>query len=112
MTFAWFPPASRGAALQYFTGSKAHNIALRDMAQSRGWKLNEYGLFDQATGSPVAGETEEGIYEALGLSPVPPELRENRGEIQAAATRSLPHLVSLADLRGDAQLPHRRDGRS
>jgi DNA polymerase (family X) len=96
------PPASRGAALQYFTGSKAHNIALRDMALSRGWKLNEYGLFDQATGATIAGSTEDGIYDALGLTPIPPELRENRGEIQAAATRAPFRLVSLADLRGDA----------
>jgi len=96
------PPASRGAALQYFTGSKAHNIALRDMALSRGWKLNEYGLFDNATGAPIAGETEDGLYEALGMTFVPPELRENRGEIQAASARNLPRLLSLSDLRGDA----------
>ncbi len=95
------PAASRGAALQYFTGSKGHNIALRDRAISRHWKLNEYGLFDTATELPVAGETEEGIYEALGLAFVPPELRENRGEIEAAAGRSLPRLIELADLRGD-----------
>jgi DNA polymerase (family X) len=95
------PPASRGAALQYFTGSKAHNIALRDLALSRGWKLNEYGLFDQATGAVIAGETEDGIYEALGLCPIPPELRENRGEIPAASARTAFRLVSLADLRGD-----------
>jgi DNA polymerase (family X) len=95
------PPASRGAALQYFTGSKAHNIALRDLAMTRGLKLNEYGLFDNATGQAVAGETEEGIYEALGLAFVPPELRENRGEIQAAAERRLPRLIERADLRGD-----------
>ena len=95
------PRESRGAALQYFTGSKAHNIVLRDLAMSRGWKLNEYGLFDNATGRPVAGETEEGIYEALGLAFVPPELRENRGEIEAAAERRLPRLVERADLRGD-----------
>lgn len=95
------PPASRGAALQYFTGSKAHNIVLRDMAISRGWKLNEYGLFDNATGQAVAGETEEGIYAALGLQFVPPELRENRGEIEAAAEHRLPALVERGDLRGD-----------
>jgi DNA polymerase (family X) len=95
------PPASRGAALQYFTGSKAHNIMLRDLAMSRGLKLNEYGLFDNATGHPVAGETEEGIYEALGLAFVPPELRENRGEIQAAAERRLPQLIEQSDLKGD-----------
>jgi DNA polymerase (family 10) len=95
------PAASRGAALQYFTGSKAHNIVVRDLALSRGLKLNEYGLFDNASGMTVAGETEEGIYEALGLAYVPPELRENRGEIQAATERRLPRLVEQADLRGD-----------
>ena len=95
------PRGSRGAALQYFTGSKAHNIALRDRAIARGYKLNEYGLFDVATGIGVAGETEEGIYEALGLAWVPPELRENRGEIEAAEARALPRLIGRADLRGD-----------
>jgi DNA polymerase (family X) len=95
------PRASRGAALQYFTGSKAHNIVLRDMAMSRGWRLNEYGLFDNATGQAIAGDTEEGIYEALGLAFVPPELRENRGEIEAAAGRRLPRLIERADLKGD-----------
>jgi DNA polymerase (family X) len=95
------PPGSRGAALQYFTGSKAHNIALRDRAIARGWKLNEYGLFDSATDLPLAGGTEEGIYEALGLAFVPPELRENRGEIEAAARRALPRLLELGDIRGD-----------
>lgn len=92
---------SRGAAMQYFTGSKAHNIVLRDRAIGRGWKLNEYGLYDQATETPVAGETEEGIYEALGLAFVPPELRENRGEIEAAAQRALPRLVQREDIVGD-----------
>ncbi len=95
------PAASRGAALQYFTGSKAHNIVLRDLAASRGLKLNEYGLFDIASGRVVAGETEEGIYDALGLAFVPPELRENRGEIPAAAEHRLPRLIDLADVRGD-----------
>jgi DNA polymerase (family 10) len=95
------PHESRGAALQYFTGSKAHNIALRDRAIARGAKLNEYGLFDVATGLAVAGETEEGIYEALGLAWIPPELRENRGEIEAAGSATLPRLIARADLRGD-----------
>jgi DNA polymerase (family 10) len=95
------PAASRGAALQYFTGSKAHNIELRDRALARGLKLNEYGLFDNATGKAVAGESEEGIYGALGLAWVPPELRENRGEFDAAARRALPRLVELSDIRGD-----------
>ena len=98
------PSESRGAALQYFTGSKAHNIALRDRAIQHGYKLNEYGLFRTADDSRVAGETEEGIYEALGLQPVEPELRENRGEIEAALERRLPRLVAQADLRGDLHM--------
>ena len=95
------PRQSRGAALQYFTGSKAHNIALRDRAIARGFKLNEYGLFGIATGLAVAGESEEGIYEALGLAWVPPELRENRGEVEAAESGTLPRLIVRGDLRGD-----------
>ncbi len=97
-------PDSRGAALQYFTGSKPHNIALRDRALDRGLKLNEYGLFRVADDSKLAGDTEEGIYEALGLAWVPPELRENRGEIDAAIERRLPALLSAADLRGDLHM--------
>jgi DNA polymerase (family 10) len=97
------PAGSRGAAMQYFTGSKAHNIALRDRALQRGWKLNEYGLFD-ADGATLAGDTEEGVYEALGLAWVPPELRENRGEIDAAAAGALPRLVTREDLRGDLHM--------
>jgi DNA polymerase (family 10) len=92
---------SRGAAMQYFTGSKAHNIALRDRAIGRGFKLNEYGLFRIEGNERVAGETEEEVYEALGLAWVPPDLREARGEIEAAAERRLPRLVERADLRGD-----------
>ena len=95
---------SRGAALQYFTGSKAHNIALRDRAIGMGFKLNEYGLFRVEGDQRVAGETEEGVYEALGLPWVPPELREDRGEIGAAAARQLPRLVDRADLRGDLHM--------
>jgi DNA polymerase (family 10) len=90
--------------MQYFTGSKAHNVALRERAIQHGLKLNEYGLFRVDDDSRVAGETEEGIYEALGMSWVPPELRENRGEIEAAAARRLPSLVSLADVRGDLHM--------
>jgi DNA polymerase (family 10) len=93
----------RGAALQYFTGSKAHNIALRDRALERGWKLNEYGLFD-AKEQSIAGATEEEIYQALGLAFIAPELRENRGEIQAAAGQSLPSLITHADLKGDLHM--------
>ena len=95
---------SRGAALQYFTGSKAHNIELRDRAIRQGLKLNEYGLFRVEGDEKIAGATEEGIYEALGLAWVAPELRENRGEIDAAATRTLPRLVSRADLMGDLHM--------
>ena len=95
---------SLGAALQYFTGSKAHNIALRDRAIQRGLKLNEYGLFRVDDDVLVAGETEEAIYEALGLPWVPPELRENRGEFAAAEARRLPRLVTLQDLKGDLHM--------
>ena len=92
---------SRGAALQYFTGSKAHNIALRDRAIGLGFKLNEYGLFRIADDAKVAGEREEEIYAALGLDWVVPELRELRGELEAAQSHTLPRLVERADLRGD-----------
>lgn len=92
-------PESIGAALQYFTGSKTHNVALRERALRRGLKLNEYGLFRDE--GRIAGATEAEIYAALDLDFVPPELREDRGEIQAAEARTLPALVSLADLRGD-----------
>jgi DNA polymerase (family 10) len=98
------PAESRGAALQYFTGSKAHNIALRDRAVALGLKLNEYGLFTIEDDKRVAGATEEEIYTALGLEFVPPELREARGEIEAAAEHRLPHLIERADLRGDLHM--------
>src|SRR5688572_22055446 len=98
------PGPSAGAALQYFTGSKAHNIALRDRAIQRGLKLNEYGLYRVDDESLVAGDSEEAIYEALGLRWVPPELRENRGEILAAEQGTLPRLIALADLRGDLHM--------
>ena len=98
------PRESLGAALQYFTGSKGHNIALRDRAIQRGWKLNEYGLYRVDDGSLVAGETEEGLYEALGLAFVPAELRENRGEIDAAERRALPRLIDRHDLVGDLHM--------
>ncbi|MEO8678723.1 MAG: DNA polymerase/3'-5' exonuclease PolX [Vicinamibacterales bacterium] len=93
----------KGAALQYFTGSKAHNIVLRDRALERGWRLNEYGLLDPEE-RVIAGDTEEGIYEALGMAWVPPELRENRGEIDAASNRALPRLIEAGDLRGDLHM--------
>jgi DNA polymerase (family 10) len=95
------PEDSRGAAMQYFTGSKSHNIALRDRAIARGLKLNEYGLFRVDDGTSIAGRTEADIYEALGLQEIPPELREARGELQAAERHALPHLIALDDLQGD-----------
>jgi DNA polymerase (family 10) len=98
------PPESRGAAMQYFTGSKAHNIVLRDRAIGLGLKLNEYGLFRVDDDARTAGATEEGIYNALGLDWVPPELREDRGEIDAAAGHRLPRLIEHADLRGDLHM--------
>ncbi|HET7217767.1 MAG TPA: DNA polymerase/3'-5' exonuclease PolX [Vicinamibacterales bacterium] len=98
------PRASLGAALQYFTGSKPHNIALRDRAMRRGYKLNEYGLYRSDDGTLVAGATEEEVYRALDLDFVPPELRENRGEIEAAERHALPRLLSAADLRGDLHM--------
>ena len=91
----------KGAAMQYFTGSKAHNIALRDRAMALGLRLNEYGLTRLADGAVVAGAAEEDIYDALGLAWVAPELRENRGEIEAAEQRTLPSLITRRDLRGD-----------
>lgn len=98
------PLDSLGAAQQYFTGSKAHNIALRDRAIQRGLKLNEYGLFRVEDDARIAGDSEAGIYESLGLEFVPPELRENRGEISAAERRALPRLVTTSDIRGDLHM--------
>jgi DNA polymerase (family 10) len=95
------PAESRGAAMQYFTGSKPHNIALRDRAIRLGFKLNEYGLFRVSDGARVAGDTEDGLYRALGLPWVAPELRENRGELEAAEAGVLPTLIERRDLRGD-----------
>src|SRR5216110_1222415 len=95
-------PAAYGAALQYFTGSKAHNVELRKIAQEQGYKLNEYGLFKGTR--RVAGKTEAEIYARLGLDWMPPELREARGEIALAREHRLPRLVELADLRGDLQM--------
>jgi len=93
------PEQSYGAALLYFTGSQEHNIALRGLAVGRGWKLNEYGLFSGRR--RIAGLTEEEIYKKLGLAFIPPELREDRGEIALAAANKLPRLVTQADIRGD-----------
>lgn len=93
------PEQSYGAALLYFTGSKAHNIALRSLAIEHGWKLNEYGLF--AGRRRIAGASEEDVYAKLGLPFIPPELREDRGEIAKAKAHRLPELVGLPDIRGD-----------
>jgi len=90
---------SFGAALQYFTGSKEHNVSLRRLAISKGYKLNEYGLYDE--NEIIAGKTEEEIYDKLGLEYVPPELRENRGEIEVAQKHELPRLIELKDIKGD-----------
>jgi DNA polymerase (family 10) len=93
--------SSFGAALQYFTGSKAHNIKLREMASRRGWKINEYGLFRESDGKRIAGREEEEIYSALGLPWIAPELREDEGEVEAALEGKLPELLALADILGD-----------
>ena len=107
------PQASFGAALQYFTGSKEHSIVLRQRALRQGLTLNEYGLARVDSGERVAGLTEAEIYETLGLAWIPPELRENQGEIDAAATGKLPELLELADIRGDLHMHTREsDGRA
>lgn len=98
-----FAPEECGAALVYFTGSKDHNIALRNLAIEKEWKLNEYGLFDES-GEKFAGESEEEVYSKLGMSYIPPELRENRGEVEAALEKNLPNLVKFDDIRGDLQM--------
>ncbi len=95
---------SFGAAMQYFTGSKEHNVALRQRAIRMGFKLSEYGLFRMDDDSRVAGATEEGIYNALGLEWIPPELRENIGEIEMAETHTLPTLLKQSDIRGDLHM--------
>src|SRR3989454_2477551 len=95
-------PDAYGAALVYFTGSKAHNIELRKIAQEQSYKLNEYGLFKGTR--RVAGKTEQEIYALLGLDWIPPELREARGEIALAHEHRLPHLVEVKDIRGDLQM--------
>ena len=106
-------PGAIGAALQYFTGSRAHNVAVRNQAIDRGLKLNEYGVFDvsetseaedgddRRAGERIVGASEEEVYEAVGLSWMPPELREDRGEVVAAADGELPALLDRGDLRGD-----------
>jgi DNA polymerase (family 10) len=98
------PPESFGAAMQYFTGSKAHNVALRQRALKMGYTLSEYSLAKLDTEKPVAGKTEEEIYAKLKLDYIPPELRENLGEIDAAEARTLPTLITQADLQGDVHM--------
>ena len=95
------PAESYGAALQYFTGNVDHNVALRGIAIGKGYKLSEYGLFNRRTEKFVAGKTEEEIYEKLGLRWIEPEMRENKGEIEASLAGKLPKLVQLSDIRGD-----------
>jgi DNA polymerase (family 10) len=94
-------PEAFGAALQYFTGSKEHNVRVREIAVRKGLRLSEYGVFDETTGARIAGATEEDVYAAVGLPWFPPELRENTGEIEAGRAGHLPALVTAADLRGD-----------
>ncbi|MEU6867745.1 DNA polymerase/3'-5' exonuclease PolX [Streptomyces sp. NPDC046876] len=95
------PPASWGAGLQYFTGSKAHNIRTRELAVRHGLKLSEYGLFDAESGDSLASETEEEVYARLGLPWIPPTLREDRGEIAAGLRGELPELLTERDIKGD-----------
>jgi len=98
------PPESFGAALQYFTGSKNHNVSLRQRALKMGYTLNEYGLVRMEDEKRVAGKTEEEIYKTLGLDWIPPELRENNGEIEAAEKHTLPQLITEADIQGDVHM--------
>ncbi len=96
-----------GSALQYFTGSKEHNVHLRELAKERGLKISEYGVFSVKTGERLAGSTEEEVYEILGLAFIPPELREDRGEIEAAQKGSLPRLVEYDQVKGDLHVHSR-----
>ena len=92
---------SFGSALQYFTGSKEHNVIVRGLALKKDMKLNEYGVFSKKTNKYLAGETEKEVYETIGIPFIPPELRENRGEIKAAQQDNLPNLITLNDIKGD-----------
>ena len=98
------PRASYGAALQYFTGSKMHNVSLRQRALKRGYTLSEYSLARLDDGTVIAAASEEDIYQALGMDWIAPELRENQGEIEAAAEHRLPQLIEASDLRGDVHM--------
>jgi DNA polymerase (family 10) len=93
--------------LLYFTGSKEHNVKLRSWAKTKGWKLNEYGVFDAKTNKKLAGKTEEEIYEWFDMQYIPPELREDKGEIELAREHKLPKLVELKDIKGDLQMHSR-----
>ncbi len=97
--FRTVPAVGYGAALMYFTGSKSHNVELRTIANENNWKLNEYGLYEN--NDRIAGKTEKSVYEKLGLKYIEPELRENRGEIDAAKNDSLPDLIEFSDIKGD-----------
>jgi DNA polymerase (family 10) len=97
-------PEAYGAAMHYFTGSKEHNIAVRDRAKERGLKVNEYGVFQAKDERRVGGAEEADVFSAVGLPPIPPELREDRGEIQAAEAGKLPRLIEPGDIRGDLQM--------
>ncbi|MBI4621459.1 MAG: DNA polymerase/3'-5' exonuclease PolX [Desulfobacterales bacterium] len=96
-----------GAALAYFTGSKAHNIRIREMAVRKGFKISEYGIFDEKSGDRIAGEKEEDIYRLLGIPFIPPELREDRGEIEAALKGTLPDLIQRKDIKADLHVHSR-----
>ncbi len=98
------PDESYGAALQYFTGSKEHNIVIRRRAQERGLKINEYGVFREKDDARIAGKTEDEVYATVDLPWIPPELRENRGEIEAAEKHHLPKLLELEDIQGDLHM--------
>ncbi len=97
-------PESFGAAIQYFTGSKQHNIRLREIGIKMGLKINEYGVFRLDTNKKIAGETEESVYNALGMDWIPPEMREDRGEIELALKHELPELIELSDIKGDLHM--------
>lgn len=105
-------PESYGAALQYFTGSKEHNVELRTLARRKGLTINEYGIFEiEKKEKPLAAKTEEEVYAAMGLAWIPPEMRENRGEIDAAAKNKIPKLLELKDIKGDVHVhSHYSDG--
>jgi len=94
-------PDQWGAAMQYFTGSKEHNVQLRAIAENRGLRINEYGVFRTNTNERIAGSTEEEVYRTLGMDWIPPEIRESSGEIEVAMEGRLPHLVKIDDIRGD-----------